>query len=170
MNDETGNRSSAQSEGAPALAGEAFRANYVQFQYDFVEFFTEHLSDLSRAFRGDLQMVLVLAVVGQVRLRDHIDQRPDDGTVRIPGGIASSRLADVTGIPRETVRRKLNSLAKMGWVERVDGALWRISMDGQKSVARRELNELDMRAVDRVARMFCRLERIVRRHGVKRSG
>lgn len=162
MGDDLGNRHSAWTEAASAQVGTAFRANYLRFQYEFVEFFTEHLSDLSRAFRGDLQMVLVLAVVGQVRLKDHMDDRIDDGASRTPGGISSSRLADVTGIPRETVRRKLAALAKTGWVERVDQASWRISMVGEKSVARQELNELDMRAIDRVARMFCRLERIAR--------
>jgi hypothetical protein len=31
----------------------AFAADYQAYQYRFVEFFIEHLSDVSRSFRGD---------------------------------------------------------------------------------------------------------------------
>lgn len=37
-------------------------------QYNFSEFFTEHLLDVSPVFEGDLQMMLVLAVMGQAYL------------------------------------------------------------------------------------------------------
>ena len=40
-----------------------FRAQYPTYQYYFVEFFTEHLADCSRVFGGDLQLMLVLAIV-----------------------------------------------------------------------------------------------------------
>lgn len=132
----------------------AFRANYMTFQYEFVEFFADHLADLSRVFGGDLQMVLVFAVIGQVQLRAYM------AGDRSPAGIGASRLADVTGIPRETVRRKLEGLEAKGWIERAEQSLWRIRMDGEKSAARRELDGLDERAIDRIARMFCKLQRI----------
>ena len=60
-----GNRLEAR---AAALSA-AFRADYAEYQYRFVEFFTEHLADVSRAFDGDLQQAMILAIVGQVRLR-----------------------------------------------------------------------------------------------------
>ena len=108
---ETGSAAS-RSGRAPAQVGAAFRNNYLHFQYEFVEFFTEHLADLSKTFRGDLQLVLVLAVVGQLHLRGLMNDQ------RTAAGISASRLADVTGVPRETVRRKLESLEKLGLVER----------------------------------------------------
>lgn len=154
--------SGGRSEGGSAHVAAAFRSNYRQYQYEFVEFFTEHLSDLSRVFSGDLQMVLTLAVVGQIHLRNLMDQQSDEGAIRTAPGIAASRLADVTGIPRETIRRKLAALEKLGWIERVDRASWRIASSGQKSVARDALSEVDARAIDRIARLFCRLERIAR--------
>lgn len=46
-----------------------FRAQYPTYQYYFVEFFTEHLADCSRAFGGDLQLMLVLALMGQMHLQ-----------------------------------------------------------------------------------------------------
>ncbi len=136
----------------------AFRANYLSYQYEFVEFFTDHLSDVSRVFGGDLQTVLLLAVIGQVRLRAYKDNGND--SEHFPLGISASRLSDITGIPRETVRRKLEALDAKGWIERVETASWRIRMDGEKSAARRELQDLDDRAIDRIARVFCKLQRI----------
>ncbi len=153
-----GNPGAACAPSTPEEAGAAFRANYLLFQYEFVEFFADHLSDMSRVFGGDLQAVLVLAVIGQVRLRSYIaGGNEGDGS---PAGISASRLSDVTGIPRETVRRKLKDLEAKRWIERVGPSLWRIRMEGEKSAARQELNALDNRAIDRIARMFCRLQRI----------
>lgn len=47
----------------------AFQASYRAYQCRFVEFFIDHLSDLSRTFHGDLQAMIVLALVGQVYIR-----------------------------------------------------------------------------------------------------
>ncbi len=47
-----------------ALRG-VFEQHYREYQYCFVEFLTEHLADVSRAFDGDLQEMLVLAVIGR---------------------------------------------------------------------------------------------------------
>lgn len=49
-----------------------YRDNYFVFQYNFVQFFVEHLADISRVFDTDLQSVLVLAVVGQMELEARI--------------------------------------------------------------------------------------------------
>lgn len=45
------------------------RAEYRAYQYRFVEFFVEHLSDISRSFRGDLQAMILIAVVGQMYMQ-----------------------------------------------------------------------------------------------------
>jgi hypothetical protein len=60
---EVGNRELAQGQKqrrAAAVAA-ALDGQYVVYQYTFVEFFIDHLVDVSRAFRGDLQEMLVLA-------------------------------------------------------------------------------------------------------------
>ena len=48
---------------------DAFSSNYLDYQYQFVEFFVDHLVDMSRVFRGDLQLMLILAILGQVKIR-----------------------------------------------------------------------------------------------------
>jgi DNA-binding MarR family transcriptional regulator len=138
-----------------------FAERYREYQYRFVEFFTEHLSDVSRSFGGDLQAMLVLAVVGQVRIATLTLPAPDDPEDEERGAISASRLADVTGIPRETVRRKLALLETRGWIERTSGKAWRLVIRDEAAVARQDLSELDQRAIHRIARLFAGLEVLV---------
>lgn len=146
----------------------AFEANYRAYQYRFVEFFIDHLSDLSRTFRGDLQAMIVLALVGQVYIRAtsaaiELGYDPHDiAPERL--STTTSRIADVTGIPRETVRRKLQVLEGMGWVRRNDDNSWRLAIRDGRSTARDALGEIDHRALQRVARLFGDLDAIVAAH------
>lgn len=148
---------------------EAFRRNYPVYQYRYVEFFLEHLVDLSRTFRGDLQQMMVLALFGQIRLRASREaaeagEDPRDRPVaRV--GTSASRLADVSNIPRETVRRKLHALEPKGWVACNESGLWCIATDpgGEDAPVRRDLAALDERALQRVARLIADLDRLVGR-------
>ncbi|KGM87435.1 hypothetical protein rosmuc_02749 [Roseovarius mucosus DSM 17069] len=147
---------------------DVFAENYLDYQYRFVEFFVEHLEDVSRVFRGDLQQMLVLAIIGQVKL----------GAVRTAGlmaqdplppalvrdGISASRIADVTAIPRQTVRRKLALLQQRGWVEQLPDNSWTICHRDGIAGARVDLAEVDQRAIERVAHLFTDLETLVNRH------
>ena len=145
----------------------AFRQNHRDYRYRFVEFFVEHLADVSKTFRGDLQQVMVLAIIGQVRLLALAEAAaaghdPD----RIPRkklSISASRLADVTGIPRETIRRKLVLLERRGWIVRSEVSGWRLAVDGDEVPARSALSDLDERTIERVARLFADLETIAGR-------
>lgn len=145
----------------------AFRQNYRGYQYRFVEFFVEHLADVSKTFRGDLQQVMVLAIIGQVQIRAlaaAAGAGHDPGTIpQRKLSISASRLADVTGIPRETVRRKLAVLEERGWIVRSEASGWRLAVDGEDVPARSALSDLDERAIDRVARFFADLEMIAGR-------
>jgi DNA-binding IclR family transcriptional regulator len=70
-------------------------------------------------------------------------------------------MADVTGIPRETVRRKLAILEDRGWIERTPTSAWRLVVSRQEAAARVDLNDIDQRAMTRVARLFSELETLV---------
>jgi len=146
-------------------ASAAFAKNYHAYQYRFVEFFTEHLADLSRTFGGDLQQMIILAVIGQVHLRAvHVALAAGDDPRRIPPervSIAASRISDVTGIPRETVRRKLAALQKKGWIERGAASAWRLVVNADGAPARVELSEVNERAILRIGRLFAELETLV---------
>jgi hypothetical protein len=131
-------------------------------QYNFVQFFVEHLADVSRTFETDLQSVLVLAVVGQMELQArirsnylHDGEMPAGVLVGSAPRINSSSIAEVTGIPRETVRRKLEGLAGRGWIARDESGLWHIAVSGpDMTPVRRELAELDGRQQQRVSRFL----------------
>ena len=122
------------------------------FRYHLVEFVTEHLIDCSRTFDGDLQEVLVLAVVGQVYM--HFRKQEGVDPANITRSIAASRIADITRIPRQTVRRKLASLSKRGWIEQDETKGWRIAthVDGM-AVAQLDLAGLDARGIQRGIRL-----------------
>jgi len=143
-----------------------FEENYLLYQYCFVEFFLEHLGDASRIFKGDLQQAVVLALVGQVRL--HALKRAVT-TGQDPAGldpsdmrISASRLADVSGIPRQTVRRKLSLLEALGWVSQANEGGWYLTVDPEsgESPAKQDLDNVDRRARLRIARLVANLEEV----------
>lgn len=139
---------------APVL--DAFERNYAQVQYHYVQFLTEHLADCARTFSGDLTKVLVLAVLGQRHIEAQILSQKDPGADQ-PSAMSASRIADVTGLPRETVRRKLDALSDQGWAEQGTDRRWRIAAVNGTSTLRHDLRDLDERGLQRLARLYASL-------------
>lgn len=126
-------------------------SNAMYFRYHLVEFVTEHLIDLSRCFDGDLQEALILAVIGQVHVQDRIKGAVDPAS--LTRSIAASRIADITRIPRQTVRRKLAALGRRGWIEQDEHKGWLISVRAGAAVAQGDLARLDARGIQRGIRL-----------------
>jgi DNA-binding transcriptional ArsR family regulator len=88
--------------------------------------FCELLVTLRRQFGGDLDRMLVLAVIGSRTLSQGridgmcYDRFMDSQRADEPAPINLQSIADYSGIPRETVRRKLNDLERAGWITRRD--------------------------------------------------
>jgi hypothetical protein len=142
---------------------DAFASSYLETQYHYVQFLTEHLADCAAAFEGDLDSVLIMAVLGQRRLTV---AREDPGSHQAdPSRVAMSvlRIADVTGIPRETVRRKLEGLRRKGWIERHPRFGWYIAGTHGESPAREDFRDLETRSYRRLARLHLRLTEILGR-------
>lgn len=141
---------------------ESFDKDYPAYQYAFVNFLLDHLADLSRAYRGDFQQILILAIIGQRWLS--LLRNAQGGDLPRPDemAISASRLADVTGIPRETVRRKLALLQDRGWVVQGPDGTWALAEDedGKDLPVRRDHAEIDHRGRQRVARLVAVLEGI----------
>ena len=92
--------------------------------------FVNLLLVLRKGFDGDLDMMLILAIISDRR----IWQRACKGDVSYAGlgktplplpandaiSINVLSIANFTGIPRETVRRKVAALIERGWVDRED--------------------------------------------------
>lgn len=90
--------------------------------------FSRYLIICRKYFHGDLDLLLLLAVIGDRTLvagkidpsitysdllsGNHLKFRPEP--------INYHSVAEFTGIPRESVRRKIQHLIDIGWVERTD--------------------------------------------------
>jgi hypothetical protein len=102
------------------------RANFGTIFTAHVVAFTRHLVTLRRAFDGDLDLMLVLAVIGERHqsLRQDIDTVPFETFGKAPVDdvgrptVNAHSLSAFTGIPRETLRRKVGELVRRGWVRR----------------------------------------------------
>jgi hypothetical protein len=100
-----------------------------------------HFLSVGRALCGnDLDAFLILLVVIQQANR-HADFAALDPADVIAGRVTEipsfdvnmQSVADVTGIPKETVRRKTNGLIERGWIVRQNGFL-RLTPEGYRAV------------------------------------
>lgn len=153
-------RNSAGDPGAQASRArilEGLAANYPQVQYHFVQFVSEHLTDCARVFRGDMEKLLILAVLGQRYIEGaRFDPTASDlDTARV--WMSTLRLADVTGLPRETVRRKLKAMEADGWLRQERGKGWTLAGEIRQTVVREQFGELDRRGLERLARLLAAL-------------
>jgi DNA-binding transcriptional ArsR family regulator len=140
--------------------------NLALFRYHFSELMIAHLIDCWRAF-GDFEEMLVMEFVGQKFLRSHLD--PGAKLTPLSDGshesVTASRIAKETGIPRQTVRRKLQSLERRGWVTQTEDATWRLAMKEGQAAVSAELASLDKRGLDRLVRLISTLDSHVSRPG-----
>lgn len=94
-------------------------------------FMTEHLIRLYKAFDGDITAAIVLGTIGQYNYQRYYAEvgakSPEGFQQLVARGehIAHQRtcnamsISDSTGIPRETVRRKISALTKKGWLKQL---------------------------------------------------
>lgn len=105
--------------------------------------FTRLLTQFRARFDGDLDLLLVLAVIGE-RTRpenwnpqlvsfEDLARRHDDERSQYAINIQS--IADYSGIPRETVRRKVLVLQEKGWVHRGEDGKLSISPNAAPDLA-----------------------------------
>jgi hypothetical protein len=106
------------------------REHRAEFSYFLNRCITEHLVRLSRAFEGDLTAAVVLGTIGQYNVRRFHDEVVTKSGTTLLEALRSGAhrehlrpcnamsVASSTGIPRETVRRKIAWLVARGWVRR----------------------------------------------------
>jgi hypothetical protein len=135
----------------------------IRIHYHFTQLITEHLTDCWEVFDGDLTEMMVLAVIGQAQLGSLLnDLEPValDLTSRTRA-MSASRLADVTKIPRQTVRRKLIQMEKKGWLEQDTKGCWCVVIKNGRPAVRDALIDINSRAFERAKRMMMLLNPIV---------
>jgi hypothetical protein len=132
-------------------AGGAPDEKNTTFRYRFGEFLIEHLFDCLQVF-GDLEEMLVMEVVmlqfppGSSETAVKHDQHV--------APLTASRIAKKTGIPRQTVRRKLLLLERRGWVTQTDDAAWRPVMRQNRPAFNADLAQFEKRGFDRVRKLM----------------
>lgn len=149
--------------GAAEMAA-LYRQNYLPFQYLTVQFMTEYLIDVSQVFKGDVQSALILAIVGQTQLSNMMASRSENNGITQLYPTNASRLSDVTAIPRETVRRKLEKLRSQGWIDRDQDGNWFLQVSGDTAAAQVDLSDLENRCIDRYAAFVAAFNRLTERY------
>ncbi|WP_205963442.1 bifunctional enoyl-CoA hydratase/phosphate acetyltransferase [Roseicella aquatilis] len=148
------------------LAG--FQGRFVEAQYVWTSFLLDHLIECRKRI-GDLDAMLVLIVVGLSALRQVQKVRELEGehislgyrTSELPNKgetVNAYSIANITGIPRENVRRRLADLAEQGWLEQAPDGGWRIHRgETGHGKAAADLAELTASTVSRIADFIGRL-------------
>jgi hypothetical protein len=110
---------------------DALRENHYDVTYLLGRFMTEHLVRLYEAFDGDLTAAIVLGTIGQYNYRRYFDQLDAGAGERLSTLAEEDRhlpharpcnamsVSQSTGIPRETVRRKIRKLLDKGWLRQI---------------------------------------------------
>lgn len=108
-----------------------FEQHYYRVAYLFSRFTVPYLRNMYREFEGDLLQNLVLGEIGTRNVGRFFDTSEDyiasesvlddvNEHQRVLRPCNALSISDATGIPRETVRRKVNLLIKKGWVYQND--------------------------------------------------
>lgn len=121
------------------------------FRYRFGRFLTEHLFDCLQVF-GDLEEMLVMEVVILHFQSGSAEPVPAHDEQVAP--LTASHIAKKTGIPRQTVRRKLLSLERRGWVTQTDNAAWRLAMRRGKFAFSSDLARFEKRGFERAMKLM----------------
>ena len=120
-------------------AADAIKARFGTVWPVHLAAFTKLLTGLRACFDGDLDLLLVLAVISE-RTRPE-EWNPEIYTYRHltrDDGAGSAlkinlqSVAEYSGIPRETVRRKVGILVRKGWVSRDENGF--LSVSGQAAL------------------------------------
>ena len=98
-----------------------------------LRFMTSRLRAMYQAYDGDLTLCLVLGEIASRNTERFYDERrgyqPRLPNTPEPQLLACNALSisEVTGIPRETVRRKLAKLVDLGWIEKTPDDMYVIT-------------------------------------------
>lgn len=108
------------------MANNRLRENYGRVHALHVAALTRHLIACREVCDGDLDLFLVLTIIGERCFTpanapegmSHADFAALSVSSVQPVAINVQSIADYSGIPRETVRRKIESLIAKGWIKR----------------------------------------------------
>jgi predicted transcriptional regulator len=128
--------------------------NYVKFQHEFLEFLYAHLVDMRVIFEGDLDALLIFISISRYYLRDErANPDMDEEALGDNRHLTLSRIAELTGIPRETARRKLRQLESKGLLEKGQHDNWRLVVQDGQPVIRTKYEPVWQRVMQRLVKL-----------------
>ncbi len=118
------------------------------------------LTRLRAAFKGDLDAALIMAVVGSAALpRGRIPENLSFKAFRMLDRrdafytpLNTFSIAQITGIPRETARRKLKQMAQRGWIRRDAKGFWHIEPVGREALE--PMTQYSLEYLNRIAALI----------------
>jgi hypothetical protein len=152
-----------------AAAGPIFRLYKTDFaaaQAIWVEAYLELLVAMRARFGSDLDAIILLSAIGQQMLADPdlpamgYDEVRHVADRRWRSATNLDALSRATGIPRETVRRKINALQAEGLVSRLPDQTVAIGPEAAENLAPLTLTTISM-----LDRIFTGYSRLLGRHG-----
>lgn len=129
--------------------------NYIKFKHEFLEFLFAELVDMRTIFEGDLDALLIFISISRYYLRDERSNPFGDDEVAFgtQHHLTLSRIAEITKIPRETVRRKLKLLESRGLLEKGYHDNWRLTVAEGQPVIRMAHEEVWRREMQRLVKL-----------------
>ena len=113
------------------ISPDIFLSNREFLSVIMLRYITNRLRAIYQAYDGDLLLCLVL---GEIATRNTENFRLERGEYNHPNmpkpkilPCNALSITDVTGIPRETVRRKINKLLEKGWIEKTPENMYILS-------------------------------------------
>lgn len=103
-----------------------FALHYYRASYLFARFTVPYMRSIYQEFEGDMVLTLVLGEIATRNVGQFFEKPGEPIPEAILNDLAEQRrllrpcnansVSDTTGIPRETVRRKVNTLIERGWI------------------------------------------------------
>ena len=144
----------------------ALRSENSSVQLMVLSFIFTEGCDILHEFEGDFQLFLIICAIGLAKLRtiENTAGRARGDPKAHSECLTASEISIASGIPRETVRRKLADLSGRGWIVSDEAGGWRLveaddagskrAGNPQETRARRELRSLEDRTIKRVAELL----------------
>jgi hypothetical protein len=122
----------------PESTNQRYENRRGEVQLHMSHFFVRYLNDIYKTFDGDLAMAIVLGEISHHNTAPFFSPgRPNNEPVRAfqedprtwvaMAGCNAYSISCSTGIPRETVRRKISTMLKRGWLQDVPNQGLRIT-------------------------------------------
>jgi hypothetical protein len=142
-------------DGKAPLPNTVVAENYIKFKHEFLEFLFAELVDMRTIFEGDLDALLIFISISRYYLRDERSHPAgaDDAELGAHHHLTLSRIAEITRIPRETVRRKLKQLEGRGLLEKGEHDNWRLTVQDGQPVIRTSYEEVWRREMQRLVKL-----------------